>query len=66
MVNKYINTREIVREYQKAWWNNRYKKEIPIMCIVLLIEKPNSSSIRRRYDNCIKERFIYKWNRRRM
>ena len=37
MVNKYTNTEEIVKEYQKAWWNNRYKKEIIIMCIVLLI-----------------------------
>lgn len=37
MVNKYINTKEIVKEYQKAWWNNRYKKEIIVMIIVLLI-----------------------------
>ena len=37
MVNQYINTKEIVKEYQKAWWSNRYKKEIIIMHIVLLI-----------------------------
>ena len=37
MVNKYTNTKEIVKEYQKAWWNNRYKKEIIVMIIVLLI-----------------------------
>ena len=37
MVNKYINTKAIVKEYQKAWWNNRYKKEIIVMIIVLLI-----------------------------
>lgn len=36
MVNKYINTKEIVKEYQKAWWNDRYRKEIIIMIIVLL------------------------------
>jgi ABC-type multidrug transport system fused ATPase/permease subunit len=37
MVNKYINTKEIVKEYQKAWWSDKYKKEIIIMCIVLLM-----------------------------
>ena len=37
MVNKYTNTKEIVKEYQKAWWNNRYKKEIIVMLVVLLI-----------------------------
>ncbi len=37
MVNKYTNTKEIVKEYQKAWWSNRYRKEIIVMCIVLLI-----------------------------
>lgn len=37
MVNKYTNTKEIVKEYQKAWWNNRYKKEIIVMCGVLII-----------------------------
>lgn len=37
MVNKYTNTKEIVKEYQKAWWSNRYKKEIIVMCIVLFI-----------------------------
>lgn len=37
MVNKYTNTKEIVKEYQKAWWSNRYKKEIIVMCVVLLI-----------------------------
>ena len=37
MVNKYTNTKEIVKEYQKAWWSNRYKKEIIVMLIVLLI-----------------------------
>ena len=37
MVNKYTNSREIVKEYQKAWWTNRYKKEIIVMSIVLLI-----------------------------
>jgi len=37
MVNKYTNSREIVKEYQKAWWTNRYKKEIITMCIVLLM-----------------------------
>ena len=37
MVNKYTNTKEIVKEYQKAWWNNRYKKEIMVMLVVLLI-----------------------------
>jgi hypothetical protein len=37
MVNKYTNTKEIVKEYQKAWWSNRYKKEIIIMYIVLAI-----------------------------
>lgn len=37
MVNKYTNTKEIVKEYQKAWWDYRYKKEIIIMFIVLII-----------------------------
>lgn len=37
MVNKYTNTKEIVKEYQKAWWTNRYKKEIVVMVIVLSI-----------------------------
>ena len=37
MVNKYTNTKEIVKEYQKAWWNNRYRKEIIVMLVVLLI-----------------------------
>lgn len=37
MVNKYTNTKEIVKEYQKAWWNNRYRKEIIVMCGVLII-----------------------------
>lgn len=37
MVNKYTNTKEIVKEYQKAWWNNRYRKEIIVMIIVLLL-----------------------------
>ena len=37
MVNKYTNTKEIVQEYQKAWWSNRYKKEIIIMIIALVI-----------------------------
>ena len=37
MVNKYTNTKEIVKEYQKAWWSNRYRKEIIVMLVVLLI-----------------------------
>lgn len=37
MVNKYINTKQIVREYQTAWWNDRYRKEIIVMIIVLLL-----------------------------
>lgn len=37
MVNKYTNTREIVKEYQKAWWKNKYKKEIIVMLALLLI-----------------------------
>lgn len=37
MVNKYINTKEIVKEYQKAWWSNRYRKEIIVMIGVLVI-----------------------------
>ena len=37
MVNKYINTKQIVREYQRAWWNDRYRKEIIVMVIVLLL-----------------------------
>lgn len=37
MVNKYINTKGIVKEYQTAWWSNRYRKEIIVMIIVLLI-----------------------------
>jgi len=37
MVNKYTNTKEIVKEYQKAWWSNRYRKEIIVMFVVFLI-----------------------------
>ena len=37
MVNKYTNTKEIVKEYQKAWWSNRYRKEIIVMLVILLI-----------------------------
>lgn len=37
IINKYVQTKDLVKEYQNAWWKNYFKKGIIVMSIILLV-----------------------------